>query len=183
VSAHAAWAGIIVADVEASALWYHRELGGALTDHDERWAKLDFPNGTVIELFQGDRTDPGSAFPSYGLDPGPPVMPGYAVEEPADLAEREHLEVMRSLPDWVVVAAPDRLRVVLLGGQPGRGNGLVGFRYTTTEPAAQQRFLEGIAGDGIDIADGEVAVVPILRGPRSGEVTDPDGTAITLVRR
>jgi catechol 2,3-dioxygenase-like lactoylglutathione lyase family enzyme len=183
VSARAAWAGIIVTDLDRSAAWYARELRAVVADRDERWVKLDFPNGSVIELFRGDRSDPGGTFPSYGMDAGPPVMPGYAVEDAAELVDAHALEVSRSLPGWVVVAAPDRLRVVLMGTEPGGGGGLAGFRFTSTAGADQRRFLEALSVEGAELADGEIAVVPVVRCGRSGEVADPDGTPLVLVSR
>lgn len=183
MTATAAWAGVIVADLGASVRWYAAELGAALADRDRAWAKLTFPNATCIELFEGDRGRPGATFPSYGSDPGPPVMPGYAVDEPEGLALSERLRVARALPGWVVVAAPDRLRVALIAADVEPGRGLVGFRFTTTMAADQQAFLDRLAITGPEVADGEVAVVPVLSGRRSADLTDPDGTAIAVVAR
>lgn len=182
MSARAAWAGVIVSDVEASAAWYAQALGARVPDRDERWAKLTFPNGTTIELFTGDRSDPGASFPSYGADPGPPVMPGYAIEDPEALVEAHGLEVARFLPGWLVVVAPDRLRMVLLSADPRRGQGLVGFRFSTISRADQERFLDQVDVAGPEMVDGEVGVTPVFRGRRSVELQDPDGTRIVVVR-
>lgn len=183
MSTSAAWAGIIVADLDASLPWYTRELGAVLAEQDRRWAKLAFPNGSAIELFEGDCASPGTTFLSYGDDPGPPVMPGYAVDDPAELAASQGLRVARALPGWVVVAAPDRLRLALVAADVGAGRGLVGFRFTTTEQEQQRRFLDRIAVVGPEIADGAVAVVPVIAARRAADLVDPDGTAIALVTR
>jgi catechol 2,3-dioxygenase-like lactoylglutathione lyase family enzyme len=181
VSSRAAWAGIIVADAVASAAWYARELGAQVADRDEVWVKLVFPNSTEIELFSGDRSDPGGTFPSYGLDSGPPVLPGYAVEDPTELVEEQRLEVVRVLPGWVVVVAPDRLRVVLTAGEPADGPGLVGFRFTAEDAAAQRSFLDALAVPGVAVEDGAPSVVPVVRCRRRGDLVDPDGTRIVCV--
>jgi catechol 2,3-dioxygenase-like lactoylglutathione lyase family enzyme len=180
VTASAAWAGIVVTDLERSVAWYCDLLRCKAAEHDERWAKLDLPNGSCIELFAGNRKAVGEVFPSYGPDPGPPVLPGYAVEDPAELIEQHALEVVRSLPGWVVVAAPDRLRVVLTTADLGEGRGLVGFRLTSIDAAAQRSFLE-IFDSAADVVDGPAAhVVPVVRAGREGEVEDPDGTSVLL---
>jgi catechol 2,3-dioxygenase-like lactoylglutathione lyase family enzyme len=181
VTTAAAWAGIIVSDLEASLIWYLRALGAALEERDGRWAKLSFPNGSCVELFEGDLQRPGATFLSYGDEVGPPVMPGYAVDDPAQVAHGQGLRVVRSLPGWVVVAAPDRLRVALIATDVAPGRGLVGFRFTSTHAADQRDFLGRLAVEGPEIADGEVAVVPVVRGRRGGELVDPDGTPIVLV--
>jgi catechol 2,3-dioxygenase-like lactoylglutathione lyase family enzyme len=183
VTAVAVWAGIVVADVEASAGWYARTLGGEVAERVDGWAKVVLRNGTSVELFAGDREQLGRVFPSYGADPGPPVMPGYAVEEPAALVELRRLLVARSLPDWIVVSGPDRLRVVLTTGTPGPGRGLLGFRYTTDGVADEQRAFFDSLGVADPLQPGEaVGVVPIFGARRDAQITDPDGTAIELCR-
>jgi catechol 2,3-dioxygenase-like lactoylglutathione lyase family enzyme len=178
----AAWAGIIVAELDRSLVWYTTNLACSVAEREPSWAKLGFANGSVIELFQGDRDDVATTFPSYGGDPGPPVMPGYAVDAPEELAEQHCLEVARALPGWVVVVAPDQLRLVLISSEVGRGRGLVDFRFVSTAGRAQHEFLTRLAIDGPEVVDGDVAVVPVVRGLRDAELTDPDGTTIMVVR-
>lgn len=183
MSASAAWAGIVVADVPESADWYAATLGGSIAESADGWAKVELPNGSWVELFAGERDRVGRVFPSYGADHGPPVMPGYAVEDPAALVEEGRLEVARSLPDWIVVAGPDRLRVVLTTGRIDDGRGLLGFRYTTDGiEEAQRAFLASLGVDDDLEPGGCVDVIPVFRARRDGEATDPDGTAIELRR-
>lgn len=183
MTAVAVWAGIVVSDVETSAEWYAETVGGEIAERADGWVKLTLRNGTSMELFAGDRARLGRVFPSYGADPGPPVMPGYAVEDPAALVELRRLVVARSLPDWIVVSGPDLLRVVLTAGTPGRGRGLLGFRYTTDGVADEQRAFLDSLGVADSLQPGEaVGVVPIFRGRRDAQITDPDGTAIELCR-
>ncbi len=179
----AAWAGIIVEDLDRSLAWYLATLGCSLLDRDGSWAKLGFANGTAIELFVGDREVAATAFPSYGMDPGPPVMPGYAVDDPEGLAEAAVLPVARTLPGWVVVVAPDCLRLVLLQADVGTGRGLVAFRCASSDPDAQRAFLARLGLDEVEIERGAPAVVPVIRGPREAVLIDPDGTTIVQVRR
>lgn len=178
----AAWAGIIVGELDRSLDWYTRNLACSVEEREARWAKLRFANGSAFELFEGDRHDVAATFPSYGRDIGPPVMPGFAVDAPEELAEEQGLQIARVLPGWVVVVAPDRLRVVLLASEMGRGRGLIDFRFVSTSGRAQQEFLTRLAVAGPEIADGEVDVVPVVRGVREGIFTDPDGTTIEVVR-
>jgi catechol 2,3-dioxygenase-like lactoylglutathione lyase family enzyme len=181
VTARAAWAGVIVSDLPESIGWYAAQLGMTVLEQEPAWAKLGFPNRTTLELYRGDPTRPGGVFPSYGTDDGPPVLPGYAVDSPEELAETEALRVARALPGWVVVAAPDRLRLVLLEAEVGKGRGLVGFRFTSTASKAQRHFLDRLTIFGPEVVDGEVAVVPVVLGQRTAVLTDPDGTAIAVV--
>jgi catechol 2,3-dioxygenase-like lactoylglutathione lyase family enzyme len=182
VTGIAAWAGIIVSDLDRSLRWYCDLLGCEDSERDARWAKIDLPNGTCVELFAGDRRAVGAVFPSYGSDEGPPVLPGYAVEEPEELVTQHELEVVRSLPGWVVVAAPDRLRVVLTTADVGTGRGLLGFRLTSVDVPAQRSFL-AVIDPAADVEEGpEVHVTPIVRAGRArdGSVEDPDGTVLLL---
>jgi catechol 2,3-dioxygenase-like lactoylglutathione lyase family enzyme len=182
VTARAAWAGIVVSDVAASSLWYARHLGAALVEQDARWAKLRFRNRSTIELFLGDLRDPAASFPSYGYDSGPAVMPGFAVDDPAEVAHRLALEVVRILPGWVVVACPDRLRLVLIRTDVrATGPGLVGFRFASPGAAEQSAFLGALGIEVGDLGEGAPAVVPIVRGLEPAELTDPDGTRIEVL--
>jgi catechol 2,3-dioxygenase-like lactoylglutathione lyase family enzyme len=182
VTGVAAWVGIIVSDLDRSVRWYCDLLGCEDSERDARWAKIELPNGTCVELFAGDRGAVGAVFPSYGADDGPPVLPGYAVEDPEELVARHELEVVRSLPGWVVVAAPDRLRVVLTTAEVGTGRGLLGFRLTSVDVPAQRSFLAHIDA-AVDVEDGpEARVTPIVRAgrARNGSAQDPDGTVVLL---
>jgi catechol 2,3-dioxygenase-like lactoylglutathione lyase family enzyme len=180
VTGVAAWVGIVVTDLERSVAWYCDLLSCEAAEHDGRWAKLDLPNGTCIELFAGDRQSVGEVFPSYGSDPGPPVLPGYAVEDPEELAERHALAIVRSLPGWVVVTAPDGLRIVLTTAELGPGRGIVGFHLMSADVVTQRSFLR-LIDPRADIDEAEAAqVVPILRAGRDGEAQDPDGTPLLL---
>jgi catechol 2,3-dioxygenase-like lactoylglutathione lyase family enzyme len=183
VSPRAAWAGVVVRDLDESLAWWASEVGGQIAEREPSWAKLRFTNGTTVELFAGDPADPGAVFPSYGPDPGPPILPGYALDDPEGAAEAGGLEVVRSLPGWVVVVAPDRLRIVLLTADVRRGPGLVGFRLTSTSAGDQRAFLDELGIAGPEVVDGEVAVVPIVRGRRAGSREDPDGRTVELVAR
>lgn len=178
MSAAAVWAGVIVRDLAASAEWYRRTLGCRVREKGEGWVSLSFPDGSGVELHAGDPMRPGLVFPSYGADGGPPVMPGYSVEDPDVRATG--LTVVRSLPAWIVVVAPDGLRVVLTDRERQPGRGLVGFRYTSPAAAEQRAFLGAIgAADEVEQA-AAVRVVPIVAADRDSEITDPDGTAIDL---
>lgn len=174
------YAGIVVSDVAVSAAWYTRVLSCAVEDEGEGWSCLRFPDGSAIELFGGDPRRAGETFPSYGGAPGPPVLPGYAVDEPDDAVVGLH--IARSLPDWHVVVAPDGLRVVVTLREGGGGDlGLRGFRLSTPAVAEQRAFLGRLgAEDSVDW--GPVpAVVPRIAADRSASVTDPDGTPIELL--
>lgn len=177
MNGEAVWAGVIVSDLAASAAWYVRELGCTLREDGDSWAALHTPSGGAVELFVGDRARPGRVFPSYGSDPGPPVLPGFAVEDPQALSES--LAVVRRLPDWVVVVAPDGLRIVLTVAD-GSGN-LHGFRLHSPDPQPQQGFFAAL-GIPVDVAQGQTPTATLLlAADRDEHITDPDGTPITLV--
>lgn len=173
------YAGIVVSDVAASAQWYARELTCPVTERGNGWCCLTFPDHSTIELFAGDPARPGETFPSYGGAPGPPVMPGYAVDEPDDVVA--NLRVARSLPDWHVVVAPDGLRVVVTRRDTDHAVGLVGFHLLSPAVAEQRAFLDALgATDALDWGPAP-AVVPRVAAARTGRILDPDGTAIELV--
>lgn len=176
----AVWAGIIVADLALSAAWYTDVLGTAMSDAGDGWVAFALDGGGVIELYGGDRDRPGLIFPSYGADRGPPVMPGFCVADPVEAADG--LEVMRTLPDWVVVAAPDGLRLVLTDRDCEPRRGLVGFQFASPEPAALRGFLARV-GLPADVDHGRRhAVVPVIAADRDEDLADPDGTPVRLVR-
>ncbi|HUH07673.1 MAG TPA: VOC family protein [Egibacteraceae bacterium] len=173
-----AYAGIVVSDLDASAAWYSETLGCRLSDEGARWTSLAFADGSIIELFEGDRRRPGSTFPSYGADPGPAVLPGYAVEDPGEAAAG--LTVARRLPDWLVVIAPDGLRVVLAARESDGASGLVGFDYCSEDPAALESFLTDL-GVPASVDKGQAEVVIRVRGPEGAQLGDPDGTRVVVV--
>lgn len=179
MSAVGVWAGVICTDLEVSVPWYVDTFGGQLAERGGRWAVVRFADGSAFELYAGRRDMPGLTFPSYGRDAGPPVMPGYSLEEPEVAAET--LEVARSLPDWIVVVGPLGLRVVLTSRDSTPDEGLVGFRYASPEPAALQEFLRSVGSDDAVASGQALEVVPVVRAGRSEQVTDPDGTVIDLV--
>lgn len=173
------YAGIVVSDMAASAAWYAQALACAVEEGGERWTCLRFSDHSSIELFAGDPDKPGETFPSYGGAPGPPVMPGYAVEDP-ELAV-EGLSVARSLPDWHVVVAPDGLRVVLTVRDADEPPRFAGFRYTSPMADDQRSFLTGLGvRDEVAAGPGPDAV-PLISADRAQVLTDPDGTMIELV--
>lgn len=173
------YAGIVVSDMTASTAWYEKALACAVEDGGERWTCLRFPDQSCIELFTGDPARPGDTFPSYAGAAGPPVMPGYAVEDP-ELAV-EGLAVARSLPDWHVVVAPDGLRVVLTVRDGDGLSRFVGFRFTSPMADAQRGFLSSL-GVLDEVIEGTAqAVVPLVAADREQLLTDPDGTMIQLV--
>lgn len=177
------YAGVIVRELDVSVTWYTRALGCRLAEEGAGWALLSFGNGSAFELFSGDPDRPGLTFPSYGAfgdQAGPSVMPGFAVEEPEELALG--LSVARRLPDWVVVVAPDGLRIVLSERDGDGASGLVGFRFSSPEPEAQRAFLGRVTVDAT-VDEGGVGAVPLVAGDRDDELTDPDGTRIALVSR
>jgi catechol 2,3-dioxygenase-like lactoylglutathione lyase family enzyme len=174
------YAGVVVSDLDQSIAWYEGLLDCKEIDRGQGWVLLGFANGSVIELFEGDPARPGATFPSYGSLEGSPVLPGYAVDDPEALSGG--LKVARQLPEWVVVVAPDGLRIVLSVRDGDGRSGLVGFRYLSPEPDAQRAFF-----GSIDVTDeveaGPLAAVPVIAADRDAEMADPDGTRITLVRR
>lgn len=174
----AVYAGIVVSDVDASTAWYERTLGCATREVGPGWACLDFPDGTAIELFAGDPQKPGLTFPSYAAATGPPVLPGFALEDPDTVLDG--LIVVRSLPGWHVVVAPDGLRMVLTVWDSDAGPGLAGFRFTSPKAGALRRFLEQI-GLPATVTDGRTpAVVPVVAAGHDGTLVDPDGTTLQL---
>jgi catechol 2,3-dioxygenase-like lactoylglutathione lyase family enzyme len=175
----ACFAGVIVRDLATSIAWYTKTLACRLVESGSEWAVLELDGGSRLELTAGDPDRPGLVFPSYGNEPGPGIMPGFNVDEPDEVAAQ--LTVARQLPDWVVVIAPDRVRVVLTRRDCDPNRGLVGFRWLSPAPQRQQTFLDevGIA-DTVFEAD-RPAVVPLIRGSRPAEVTDPDGHVIAIV--
>jgi catechol 2,3-dioxygenase-like lactoylglutathione lyase family enzyme len=175
----AAYAGIIVSQLERSAAWYAEVLEVEPQRAQDGWVKLPLGDGSEIELVAGDLRHPGYTFPSYGKEHGPPVMAGYSVEDADEAAAG--LDVVRRLPGWVVVIAPDRLRLVLCEQDSRADSGLVGFRYTSTAAAEQQAFLTSI--DVVDVVtEGEaVRVVPVIAAGRDATLVDPDGTVLECV--
>jgi catechol 2,3-dioxygenase-like lactoylglutathione lyase family enzyme len=181
VSAPAVWAGVIVRDLDASVAWYAETTGAAVEERADRWAALRFEHGSAIELQAGDPSAPGRTFPSYGSDAGPPVMPGFAVEDADEAALG--LEVARALPGWVVVVAPGGLRVVLAERECAPGHGLVGFAFGSEQPEALRGFFEGLGIDAVVDRAPALAVAPVVAVPgvADGEVVDPDGNRLRLV--
>lgn len=172
------YAGVVVSNLEQALVWYERVLDCHLAERGIGWVMLRFDNGSVIELFEGDPAQPERTFPSYGSHRGPSVMPGYAIEDPEFTAA--NLPVARQLPDWVVVVAPDGLRIVLSSREGDGHAGIIGFRFSSPDPDVQQAFL-----DQIEIKDpvleGTVGAVPLVAAERDGEVADPDGNRFLLV--
>lgn len=181
MTAVAVWAGVIVTDLTRAVPWYVEATGAVLAESSERWAALAFADGSCIELHEGDPERPGLTFPSYGGDPGPPVMPGFSVDDVDEQATG--LVVARSLPGWLVVVAPDGLRVVLADRDSDPGQGLVGFAIETPAGAALRTFLDGIgAPDPVETGP-RTRVVPLIAGPDEAEVSDPEGNLLRRVRR
>jgi hypothetical protein len=181
MTALAVYVAVIVTDLRAGASWYEAILRRPVTDQDGRWACIRLPNGSSVELVEGDPTRPGSAFPSYGNDTGPAVLPGFGVEDPE--AATIGLRVARRLPEWVVVVAPDGVRLVVTSdeGVGTGGSGLVGFRFTTPMPEAQHAFLTGL-GVPAAVEAGAVGVVPVFASGRDALLTDPGGNPVQLIR-
>jgi catechol 2,3-dioxygenase-like lactoylglutathione lyase family enzyme len=173
------YVGVIVRDLETSVAWYTKTLRCRVAESGTGWASLELDGGSRVELTAGDPDQPGVAFPSYGNERGPSVLPGYNVEEPEDLAEG--LTVARRLPEWIVVVAPDRVRVVLTRRECEPGRGLVGFRWLTPEPGEQRAFLDQLGVPGTVEEAPSSDVVPVIRGPRAAEVEDPDGHVLAIV--
>lgn len=181
MSAPAVWAGIIVTDLEASAAWYVDTTGARLVEESGRWVALRYGDGSCLELYAGDPSMPGLTFPSYGSDPGPPVMPGFSVDEGDALAGG--FEVARSLPGWIVVIAPSGLRVVLADRDSDAAVGLIGFDFMSPDADDLRAFL-GRVGAVSDVTHGErLAVVPVVAAAADDDVTDPDGNVVRLRSR
>lgn len=174
------YAGIVVSDVGASVAWYEESLACSIRERGAGWTCLAFPDNTTIELFAGDPTRAGETFPSYGGQQAPPVMPGYALEDPELVLEG--LQVARSLPDWHVVVAPDGLRVVLTVRATSDVPGLAGFRFTSPDTGAQQQFLDRLGLPGHVAFGPAPKVVPVVTADRDARLIDPDGTPLELVR-
>ena len=181
MTALAVWAGVIVTDLARAVGWWAEATGARVAETGERWAALAFPDGSCIELHEGDPERPGLTFPSYGGDPGPAVMPGFSVDDADEHAGR--LVVTRSLPGWLVVVAPGGLRVVLADRDTEAGRGLVGFAFESTEAAALQSFLESLDARCNVEAGSRTRVVPLVAASEEAEVTDPEGNLLRLVRR
>lgn len=173
------YAGIVVSDVGTSTRWYEQQLPCYLEEEGRGWSCLVFPDRSTIELFAGDPRRAGDTFPSYAGDEGPPVLPGYAVEDPEVVVAG--LQVTRTLPDWHVVVAPDGVRIVVTLRDTEARAGLAGFRFTSPVAAEQRSFL-ALLGIQDDVVGGEpAAVVPLVAADRPGRLVDPDGTRIDLV--
>jgi catechol 2,3-dioxygenase-like lactoylglutathione lyase family enzyme len=175
----AVYAGLIVRDLDVSCDWYRRTLGCRPEEDGPGWASLRFADGSTIELFAGDPDDPASTFPSYRGDTGPPVMPGYSYDDPEESAAG--LVIQRRLPEWIVVRAPDGLRLVLTSRE-GTGSGIAGFRFVSPEPNEQRAYLSLMGVEDPVEAGDDVRVIPVVHGPRDDVVLDPDGTAIEIRR-
>lgn len=181
MTAVAVWAGIIVTSLDTAVAWYAKTTGAAHVDAGEGWATLRFPDGSGFELTQGNPAAPGTAFPSYGSDDGPPVMPGFAVED-SDAAVAG-LTIARSLPGWIVVVAPGGLRVVIAVTDSDPTRGLVGFRFTSPVAEECSAFLERL-GTTAEVEVGAAwQVIPVVAGPRDRTLADPDGNVLELRRR
>lgn len=181
MTAAAAWAGIIVRDLEIATAWYRESLPVVAIEEGSGWVALTLDGGSCIELHAGDPAQPGLVFPSYGSSPGPPVLAGFGVDDPGEAATG--LEVLRVFPDWVVVAVPDGLRVVLTDRQTDPGRGLVGFDFSSPEPEALGSFLRRVGLPGDVVAARRLHVVPVVAADRDGELVDPDGTVVRLRAR
>jgi catechol 2,3-dioxygenase-like lactoylglutathione lyase family enzyme len=178
VTATAAWAGVIVGDLDASSRWYSDVLPVESTESGQGWIAFNLVGGSCVELHAGDRERPGLVFPSYGTQAGPPVMPGFAVDDVGEAAGG--FEVLRVFPDWVVVAAPDGLRVVLTDRECDPGRGLVGFAFASPDPDSLAAFLASL-GYGCEVVTGERhEVVLRVASDRECELVDPDGTVVRL---
>lgn len=173
------WAGIVVSDLDRSVRWYSDALSIAIVDRGATFAVVRFRDGSAFELVVGDPTRPGSAFPSYGTDPGPAVMPGFRVLEPAETARQ--LVVARWLPDWIVVVGPLGLRSVLCRGDGEASMGLVDFDIAGPDADALSEWYAGF-GASMTVAHAErLHVVPVVAGLTDDELCDPDGTTLRTV--
>lgn len=181
MTATSVWAGVIVSSLDDALPWYREVTGVGVAESGEGWAVLRFPDGSGFELCEGDPSTPGLVFPSYGADGGPPVMPGFAVEDVE--AVLPGLTVARTLPGWVVVVAPGGLRVVLTEQDAKAGEGLVGFEITCPQREELVAFCEHVGATVVINEPGALRVVPVVRGRRDADVTDPDGNLVRLVSR
>ncbi|MGH8902117.1 MAG: hypothetical protein ACRDYA_10650 [Egibacteraceae bacterium] len=179
MSAIPAYLGIVVADLDQSTQWYVVTLGCLVDERGSGWVCLGFPNRTVIELFTGDPSCPGLTHPSFGRDSATPVIPGYAVEEP--MVASNGLRIVRRFPDWVVVVAPDGMRMVLHRREVCSGRGLVGFRFASPNSAAQRALLSALGSADLVEDHPTHGVVPVVLADSCGVVKDPDGNLLELV--
>jgi len=180
VSPTPVWAGVVVSDLDRSVTWYTATLGCRVRERSRRLAVLGFSDGSTIELVLGDPTRPDSAFPSYHEDPGPPVMPGFAVDDPDELGRAFALASW--LPQWVVAVGPQGLRVVLCD-RSGSGRGLCGFQVASPVPDAHREWFASF-GATIDAVEAdELSVAPIVLGTADARHRDPDGTPVVVVGR
>lgn len=172
------WAGIVVRDLEQATRWYADTLGLTVAERGAQFALMRFTDGSVLELATGEPDRPGTAFPSYGGDPGPSVVPGFRVADPADTGR--DMVVARWLPEWVVVVGPGGLRSVLCRGRGEARTGLVGFDVAGPDPAGLTAWFDGF---GARVAVGPapcLRVVPVVAGLGDNELVDPDGTVLRL---
>lgn len=174
----AAWAGIIVRDLDVSAAWYRDVLPVQDIEQGDGWVAFNLVGGSCVELHAGDPDKPGLVFPSYGADPGPAVMPGLSVPDP--VATSVSLDVMRVFPDWMVVAAGDGLRIVLTDRCVEPGQGLVGFAFTSPDPDALAALLAHVGFDAVVEPGARHQVVPLVAARSDGDLVDPDGTLLRL---
>lgn len=172
------WAGIVVRDLERSADWYAEALGTAIAEHGPCFALVRFSDGSILELVAGDPQRPGTAFPSYRTDPGPPVVPGFRVADPAETGRG--MLVARWLPEWVVVVGPGGLRAVLCRGEGEARTGLVGFDVAGPDPEGLTSWFGGFGASVTAQAAPCLQVVPVVAGLADAELIDPDGTALRL---
>jgi hypothetical protein len=134
-----------------------------------------------VELTAGDPAHPGLADASHRAESAVPVIPGYAVEDPQAVAAG--LQIVRRFPDWIVVAAPAGLHVILHHHDVDFGRGLLGFRYTSPDAPTQQALLSALGSADPVIAGPTPSVVPIISSDRCERVTDPDGNPLELITR
>lgn len=172
------WAGIVVGDLERSVDWYAEALGTAIAEHEPWFALVRFSDGSILELVAGDPQRPGSAFPSYRNDPGPPVMPGFRVTDPAETGRG--MLVARWLPEWVVVVGPGGLRTVLCRGEGEARTGLVGFDVAGPDPERLTNWFGGFGAPVTARVAPCLQVVPVVAGLADADLVDPDGTALRL---
>lgn len=172
------WAGIVVKDLDRSVDWYAEALGTAIAEREPWFALVRFSDGSILELVVGDPQRPGSAFPSYRNDAGPPVMPGFRVADPAETGRG--MLVARWLPEWVVVVGPGGLRTVLCRGEGEARTGLVGFDVAGPDPDRLTSWFGGFGAPVTARLAPCLQVVPVVAGLADAELVDPDGTALRL---
>lgn len=172
------WAGIVVRDLERSARWYSEVLGLDVAERGPGFALACCSDGSAFELVVGDPERPGTAFPSYHDDPGPAVVPGFRVIDPAEAGR--HMVVARWLPEWVVVVGPGGLRAVLCCGDGDATTGLVGFDVAGPDPEGLTAWFGGFGARVIADFAPCLQVIPVLAGAAEAELADPDGTALRV---